>query len=67
MKSRSGAKAIVKLQELVDSGKRIKIDKVLSDYQITVFIDKYDNLKHYHYTGDDLIEAIMRIKEDVLK
>ncbi len=48
MKSRSGAKAIVKLQELVDSGKRIKIDKVFSGYEVTVFIDKYDNLKHYH-------------------
>lgn len=63
MKSKSSAKAIVKLQELVDSGKRIKIDKVLSGYEVTVFIDKYDYLKHYHYTGDDLIEAIMRIKE----
>ena len=65
--SKSGSKAIFKLQNLVDSGKRIKIDKVLSGYEITVFIDKYDNLKHYHYTGDDLIEAIMRINEDNLR
>lgn len=65
--SKLSAEALVKLQELVDSGKIINIDKNYFGYEITVFYrvvaDPANGKSHSHYQGKSLAEAILSIKE----
>lgn len=60
--AKSDGIALNKLQELVKKGYSINIETKFGAYEVTVWPNPHDALKHHHYAGETLIEAIMKIK-----
>lgn len=59
--SKASVEAFTKLQELIESGKIIQIEKFAgSTIEITVFED-HSYLNHYHVQGETLIEVLNKI------
>lgn len=56
------AKALVKLNQLVEKDKVIHINQMFDGIEVTVF-DNDGSGNHRHYDGKDLISAIEKIDE----
>ena len=59
--SKASATAFSRLDELVEQGKTVQIEKLHSGYEVTVW-PKRGELDHHHYFGETLLEAILKIK-----
>lgn len=64
--ARKESAAFVKLQQIVETGRKVTIDKTLFGWEITVWARRgygYEVGQHSHYKGETLAEAIYKVTE----
>lgn len=59
--SKIESEAFGKIKEIIDNNKCIQIEKILDEYEVTVWENKSKS-QHSHYQGASLFEAIMKIR-----
>jgi hypothetical protein len=64
---KSEEEALVILQNILDAGGRVQLDKPAYGYQLTVWLDKND-WNHSHYEdANSLVAAIMKAAKQIQK
>jgi hypothetical protein len=62
--SKAAAEALTKLKTLVDKGRVIQIETMFGGYEVTIYRG-FGEKDHHHIQGATLIEAIMKVKNDI--
>lgn len=49
------------IHQLLDKGYTLRIEKHKNSYEVTVWEQYNKNMEHFHYEGEGLLEALLKI------